>query len=585
MNFFEDQEIAKKKTRKLVLLFFLSVMCTALALTIVIGFIISAEAQMDYSSGYGANASIFDHWKLLISVFGFVACSIFIATFIKIASLGKGGEHVAKMLGATKVRRAGSDVDLKKYINIVQEMSIASGIPVPHIYIMENEPAINAFAAGYEIDDCVVCVTRGAIKNLTRDELQGVVAHEFSHIFNGDMKLNIKLIGYLYGLLALSEMGRVILESGSRRSRYSSSRDKGRGQLFLVGIALFIIGGLGYILGSLIKSSVSKQREFLADASAVQYTRNPFGIGGALLKIFKLSEGSTILASKAEEASHMFFGSVMQMTFETHPSVEERLEKIYPNRKWVDIKEDEIIIPEPEKNDVEKEKDEANEIFTQDAVKVATAGAILSSFAAKKEKIGEVSRDSVEAAHSLINSVPYSVKDEIQTVEGAKKLILSFFEGNSSFKDGWRYPIFELGLGTLDELSKNEKSAFVMKVKKIILSDKKISPSEFIHYFLIKNKLLKNSKFLEKSASKADMKKAYLNIADFAKNALQDDRYEFKTKDIDHGLKILAISSPKVKKQVLDKIIDIVNEDERVTALEQEFVRLVCQSFRVPYPL
>jgi Zn-dependent protease with chaperone function len=583
MNFFEDQDIAKRKTRKLVFLFFLSVISTALILTTVIGFIILNYIQMEYAESLGEN--VFDHWKKLSVIFGLIAGSIIIATYIKIISLGKGGEYVAKMLGATKVKRAGSDSDLKKYINIVEEMSIASGIPVPHIYIMENEPAINAFAAGYEIDDCVVCVTRGAITYLNRDELQGVVAHEFSHIFNGDMKLNIKLIGYLYGLLALTEMGRIILNSSSRRSRYSSSRDKGGNQVVLIGIALFIVGGIGYFLGSLIKSSVSKQREFLADASAVQYTRNPFGIGGALLKIFKLSEGSTILAKKAEEASHMFFGAVMQMNFDTHPSVQDRLEKIYPNRKWIDIKNDEIVIPEPEKTDIEKEKIEADEIFTQDALKIATTGAILSSFASKKEDIGVVTEESVDAAHLLVESVPYSIKNEIQTTDGAQKVILSFFEGKSTFRDEWRYPIFEIGLGTLDELSKNEKSSFVMKVKKLILADKRISPTEFIHYYLIKNKLLKSSKFFEDKASKSEMKKAYLSVADFAKNALQDDRFEFSVKEIDHSLKVLAISSPKIKKQVIEKLLDIIQEDERVTALEQEFLRLVCQGFRVPYPL
>lgn len=593
MNFFEDQEIAKRKTNKLVFLFFLSTFCTAiiLCLSISLIFYIGYESKTYEPDPY--SIYLLSSWKNYAVLLAVFSLGIFLISVFKISLLGTGGEHVAQMLGATKVKRAGADRELKKYINIVEEMSIASGAPIPKIYIMENEEAINAFAAGYDINDCVVCVTRGAIKNLTRDELQGVIAHEFSHIFNGDMKLNIKLIGYLAGLLAISQLGEIIMRSSNRRVGYSSKKNDNGSQIFLVGVALFAIGGVGYLLGSLIKSSVSKQREFLADASAVQYTRNPFGIGGALLKIFKLSEGSTIMASKASEASHMFFATVMKMNLATHPSLEERLKRVYPNRSWEDIKKDEILQPKIEKDkskQLEKQEVAAIEkIFMEDAVKVATAGTILSkgssSFSSKSEHIGEINKENVKEAHNLINSVPYSIREKIQTTNGAQQIILDILAGNSSFKPEWRYAIFEIGLGTLDELSHDEKKDFVKKIKEIVLADKKITASEFIHYFLIKDKLIKRRGFFEEKPSKHQVKQAYLSIVKFCRESLQDEEVSFKVREIDLALKTLGASSFRVKKQVLGKILEIVESDDHITVLEEEFIRLICQSFKVPYPL
>ena len=591
MNFFEDQEIARKKTKKLVILFLSCVFATATILTFVLSFLLYLNMDGHYTQQNFPDflQMLQIQYKLVLGAFSIISVTILGVTFSKIYSLGQGGESIAESLGAKRVKRRGSDPELKKYINIVEEMSIASGVPIPKIYIMENEPAINAFAAGFDINDCVICVTRGAIKYLTRDELQGVVAHEYSHIFNGDMKLNIKLIGYLHGLLALTQIGSFILRS-SRYSRYSSRRDKNSGGIYILAIALYVVGGVGYFLGSLIRSSISKQREYLADASAVQYTRNPFGIGGALLKIHKLSEGSTVLAGRAEEVSHMFFSSVMQMNFATHPKLRERLEKIYPSMHWESIERIELKYPEASKKLSKEEQDRVNkekvdQIFSDDAAKIASAGVILSSFSEGKKRIGEISKESVEKAQDLLAAIPFSLREKIQDPLMAKEVIMGFINETSQIKDMFRYPVFEVALGVLDELNKDEKRDFVSEVKKAVLQDQIISPSEFIHYYIIKNKLIPSNSFFEKQISKSDMKKAYLVIIEFAKLALDNQEHKFNAKEIGHSIKVLSASSMEIKKQVIDKIVEIVKDDELITPLEEEFVRLLCQSFRVPYPL
>jgi Zn-dependent protease with chaperone function/uncharacterized tellurite resistance protein B-like protein len=232
------------------------------------------------------------------------------------------------MLGGRLVAPTTSDLDERKLRNVVEEMAIAAGVPVPQVYLLPEERAINAFAAGHSTSDAVVAVTAGAVKLLTRDELQGVIGHEFSHILNGDMRLNLRLMGIIFGIVCLAVIGRVLLYTRSR-----SSKDKN--PLPLLGLALLVIGWIGVFFGRLIQAAVSRQREFLADASSVQFTRNPAGLAGALRKIGGLSFGSKLEAAHAEEASHMFFGNGMGESFfhlmDTHPPLAERIRAIDPS--------------------------------------------------------------------------------------------------------------------------------------------------------------------------------------------------------------------------------------------------------------
>ena len=340
MNFFEHQEVARRSTRRLVILFTLAVIVIVVAVNLAAAAIyLSLIAQAGFVSGTGSLPAGFYVVNTLL-VLGLIGGG----TAFKMKSLSAGGGAVANLVDAREVDMTTSDLLDRRLINVVEEMAIASGVAVPRVYVMDNETAINAFAAGHSVNDAVVVVTRGTLTRLSRDELQGVIAHEFSHILNGDMRLNLRLIGVLHGLLIVALAGRLLLELGGR-SRGSSSSSSRNGNaiavLFFAGVALWILGYIGVFFGRLIKSAVSRQREFLADASAVQFTRNPDGIGGALRKIGGLTAvtglGTRIDHAQAETLSHLFLGaarpSFVRGLFATHPSLEERVQRIYGRKQ------------------------------------------------------------------------------------------------------------------------------------------------------------------------------------------------------------------------------------------------------------
>src|SRR5262249_4282677 len=253
------------------------------------------------------------------------------ASAFKVAQLASGGQAVALMMGGEEVPGTTTDARQKRLLNVVEEMALAAGVPVPPVYVLE-EPGINAFAAGYAPGDAVVAVSQGCLNYLTRDELQGVVAHEFSHILNGDMRLNIRLIGLIFGIMALSIIGRILMLTSRGRS---SGRNDSRGGLVLLGLGVFVLGLVGAFFGRLIMAAGSRQREDLADASAVPFTRNPDSIGGALKKIGGLAEGSRIDTPQAAETAHMFFanafaGEGLAGLLATHPPLVERIRRLDP---------------------------------------------------------------------------------------------------------------------------------------------------------------------------------------------------------------------------------------------------------------
>ena len=256
------------------------------------------------------------------------------ASGTKMLSLRRGGGAVAEMLGGRLVSEMTDDPHEQRLVNVVSEMAIASGTPVPLIYVLDGEAGINAFAAGHGVEDAAVAVTRGALEQFTRDELQGVIAHEFSHILNRDVRLNTRLTGLLFGILVLSVAGRLLLRGGAHaRIGRSNDRGGGAGAAVAIGLALMIVGYIGVFFGRLIKQAVSRQREYLADASAVQFTRNPEGLASALKRIAGYADGSIIEAPAAEEVSHFFFADGMRSAFfgkmlSTHPPLEERIRRL-----------------------------------------------------------------------------------------------------------------------------------------------------------------------------------------------------------------------------------------------------------------
>jgi Zn-dependent protease with chaperone function len=334
MNFFQHQEHARRQSRVLVILFALAVVAIVVAVNLAAALVWSwtktgyVLGMHDYPRGFFATNTLIT----LALIAG--------GTLIEMFNLRDGGDAVARMAGGRPVSPSTTDLQERRLLNVVEEMALASGIACPRVYLLDKEEAINAFAAGYNQDEAVVAVTKGALTRLNRDELQGVVAHEFSHILNGDMRLNIRLIGLLFGIQMIAGFGQHLIDFGSHSWSARERSEKGpslRLALFLTGLALLVIGYIGVFFGRLIKAAVSRQREFLADASAVQFTRNADGIGGALRKIGGLTRsnglGTRIEHPNAEQLSHLFLGapkpSLVRGLLATHPTIEERLFRIY----------------------------------------------------------------------------------------------------------------------------------------------------------------------------------------------------------------------------------------------------------------
>lgn len=324
MEFFEAQDRARRKTRLLVLLFILAVLAI-IAIVYIVVYILTARR--------GAPVMGID-LALLGIVAGGVIVLVGSGSGFRISQLRRGGPAVAELLGGKQVDPETSDPAERRLLNVVEEMALASGLPVPAVYVLEDQEGINAFAAGHTPEDAAVAVTRGALEILNRDELQGVIAHEFSHISNGDMRINVRMMGLLFGLLLLAVVGRILLGVGPAGGR----RRGGDGRIALIGLALIMVGFIGVFFGRLIQAAVSRQREYLADAAGVQFTRNPRGLAGALRKI-RDSEGmggpgGRIWNPHAEEANHFFFargvGGLISGLFATHPPLEERIRRLDP---------------------------------------------------------------------------------------------------------------------------------------------------------------------------------------------------------------------------------------------------------------
>jgi Zn-dependent protease with chaperone function len=323
MDFFGAQEHARKQSRRLIWVFGLAV----LAIVVVIDLLVLGALEMGADPTRLVQGGLVErNAGALIATSLFTLGIIGCASLFKIAKLRSGGEAVARELGATLVPMDTSDPLLRRLRNVVEEIAIASGVPVPQVFVLEDEGGINAFAAGYAPGDAAVAVTRGALERLNRDELQGVIAHEFSHVLNGDMRLNIRLMGVLFGILVLAIVGREVL------LRVRGGGDRNAAAILVAALALIVVGYVGLLAGRMIKAGVSRQREYLADASAVQFTRQPDGIAGALKKIAASAGGSKLTQHNGEEISHMLFGDGVGYSalFATHPPLHDRIKRVQP---------------------------------------------------------------------------------------------------------------------------------------------------------------------------------------------------------------------------------------------------------------
>lgn len=332
-NFFAQQDLARRNTRLLIVLFALAVL---LLVTLTNAVVLFSLGFIDTSALNEPQHSNPLPWSIIATVSFFVIGAVSIAILLKWHKLRHGGRAVAESLGGVRLTPDSTEPLQRRLLNVVEEMAIAANLPVPPVYLLP-ESGINAFAAGYSPADAVIGITQGALEQLNRDELQGVIGHEFSHVLNGDMRMNIRLIAILNGILFIGHVGYFLMRSGSassvNRSRSSNSKNNGGGILALA-LGFIVIGYLGSFIGNLIKAAVSRQREYLADASAVQFSRNPRGIAGALKVIGSHNSKSIIRSENASENSHLFFGEAISSwlsIFATHPPLAKRIQRLEPH--------------------------------------------------------------------------------------------------------------------------------------------------------------------------------------------------------------------------------------------------------------
>lgn len=636
MDFFESQDMARRKT--IILTFYMVLAVIFLVIGVYAAVIIALLAF---------DKSVIGLWHP--GIFALVAIGVIILVLLgsvfKTASLSKGGRSVAEMLGGVPVDPNTNDPDQRRLLNVVEEMAIASGVPVPSVYLLINEQGINAFAAGLTPGNAVVAVTQGCMKALTRDELQGVIAHEFSHILNGDMRLNIKLIGIIAGILVIAVIGRVIVRStSSGRSRSGGKKGGGVAALLLAGFILMIVGYIGIFFGKLIKSAVSRQREFLADASAVQFTRNPPGIAGALVKIALHRTGSRIQDVHAEEASHLFFGNGVAKSFmnlmATHPPIDERIRRI--DSSYI-ADNGKIIYKE---QDVDKGIPESgiSSFAPQGSPASGQIGRVSLSPERFSSIVGTPQPEHIAFATQLISDLPPEVTEAAREPFGARAviycLLLNREDGvrkiqlerlvekadpaviretrqlipviDTIGKEYW-LAIVDLVVPALKLLTPKQYEDFRMNVQNLVKADRKISifeytlqrilirhldpifrkmPPPIIKYHVIDQVQVECFMLLSilawrgsesGSAAEESFRRGIAELNIGGKPAILA-REKCGLNALESSLSRLAAASPKLKKMVLRACIACISADSFISINESEMLRAIADTLDCPIP-
>ncbi len=639
MDFFDYQEQARKKTGLLIFYYIIAVGLIILSIYTVIAFLFVMSGSEDEPVPV---STILLNPELFVGVALGTLLVVGLGTMYKVAQLGGGGAAVAKMLGGRLINRNSMEIEERKVLNVVEEMAIASGMPVPPVYIMDNEQAINAFAAGLTPGNAVIGVTKGCIQQLSRDELQGVIAHEFSHIFNGDMRLNIHLLGVLNGILVIALIGYGIMRGTMYASvGRRSSKDNGAGAIIILGIALVIIGYVGVFFGKLIKSAVSRQREFLADASAVQFTRNPSGLAGALGKIGGYTAGSRIQSAHAEEASHMFFSNGMHSSFmnmlSTHPPLKERISRI-----------DASFLQDHKKGVVSGSANSSSEPHTGvSSFAPPPLPDTVSGFAANPDQVvasvGAPSMDHLHYATLLLSNIPADFTQAVRNTVGARAVVYLLLLDNdavvnkkqlglveaSADKDEYelvlqlktaatelthelRLPLVDLAISTLKEMQASEFLVFRDVVAALVAADHQVDLFEFTLQRMILRHLEPAFVDLPKKQIRFKTLQSIMPICgqllsclaywgaddiESAKSAFRAavDRLggreiEISSVDkcgltvLDNTLSQLELAVPTLKRKVLDACVSCVSADGRVTVEEADLLRAIADSLDCPVP-
>ncbi|MCA9441972.1 MAG: M48 family metallopeptidase [Candidatus Omnitrophica bacterium] len=643
MDFFEHQDRARRNTSLLVLYFFLAVALIVVAIYIVVLIFIVGLNRKTEGIEVVPVAGYWDPEIFAYSA-GATLIIILLGTLYKTIMLSSGGSVVAGMFGGLPIPTDTTETKLRRLLNVVEEMSLASGVPVPPVFLLE-EKGINAFAAGFKPEDAVIAVSRGAVEQLNRAELQGVIAHEFSHILNGDMRTNIRMMGVLHGILLIAMIGYLLfrgsLYGGSTRS-YSrdSNRGGGGGQIviILIGLSLMAIGYIGVFFGKLIKSAVSRQREFLADASAVQFTRYPQGISGALKKIGGFDTGSRIRDPHAEEASHFFFANALGTSFfqllATHPPLVERIKRLDPEF------------------DGDFNKYQRESLATQEESgisQISPAMPLPEKFQATPqevvERVGSPTARHIEYARGIREAIPDPLLESTHDAYGARALVYALlldrnpevreqqFKSLRSVADPmvyrdtvglqkalegldqrYRLPLIDLAIPALSNLSEKQYETFSQNVKTLIDADHRVNLFEFALQNLLTRHLapkfgitdqvkvrftdlkpvIEECQTLLSALAHAGSRKetevalafeeAQRKLAVIGKHLTLRPRNTLSLSKIKESLDRLAQVAPLAKKRLVEACATAVIRDGEITLVEAELLRVVCDSLGCPMP-
>ena len=626
MDFFQHQERARRKTGLLVLYFILAVAAVVLCvnLALLLAFVWMDVQLVPPSQWFSHPLTL---WITLFTLLVMVCGCLF-----KTWQLRRGGKGLAAMLGARPIDPDTRHGDEKKLINVVEEMSIASGIPAPQLYVLDKEEAINAFVAGFRPSETVLVVTHGTLKKLDRDELQGVIAHEFSHIFNADMRLNLRLIAVLAGILAVGKIGEFMLRGSSRRS---TSNRKGN-SLILVALALVVVGYLGLFFGRLIKAAISRQRELLADASAVQFTRNPAGLAGALIKI-RNGDGSHLDSVHAEDMSHMCFGETLGFRFRnllaTHPPLDDRLGAL--GSDWVARARSRARSATQAATPSTASVPEGVSAFQGDSG-VSVEPTVAEP--ATSRRVGTVSDADLGYARTLLETLPADLHKKLHNPHQAElalyALILSSSDSDpqrllqsaglgehlsdllplrqqlSELGSRLRLPIIDLALPTLKGQPSAQRKAILERLTSLTQADQRTTLFEWALVALARQQLddrarrNRHTRFNRYRAVAGELQLAF-SVMTWASGA-RDEQARALFRQASHGLlpearTLLPLSqcnsqrlgqaldrladlSPLLKGPVIDGLADLVLVDGKVQVSEAEMLRAISALMECPLP-
>lgn len=637
MDFFERQDKARRKT-KLLVFYFIVAICLLIVASYGAVFAIFGDKEVVDSFGE-ASFSLWQPDLFLWSVLGTLAV-ISIGSIAKTLELSRGGSAVAQMLDGRLINSNTIEADERKLLNVVEEMSIASGIPVPQVYLLENEAGINAFAAGHSTGDAVIGVTRGGMRLLSRDQLQGVIGHEFSHILNGDMRLNLRLMGLIFGILCLTVVGRVLIRTRGKKN-----------PLPLLGLALIVIGFVGVLFGRLIQAAVSRQREFLADAASVQFTRNPDGLAGALKKIGGLVLGSKLDAPHAQEASHTFFANGLRSSVSgmmaTHPPLEERIRALDPafDGKFPEVASESAASPPPVPSQPPPLPPPLP-IFPQaGAAGSGIVGAVVTAQAILPD-VGKITTRHLEYAADLRHSLPKALESATRDPLGASTLIyalllssepaarekqlaslaietsdpivdetLTVWPETQNVHAQTKIPLVDLALPALRQLSPAQFHEFRAAVRALVESDDRIDLFEYMLQKIVLRHLEPNFLPAPKTVTQyydlqpmvadcgvllsamayAGQEESSQVEAAFARGAeplgrIAKSEIPFLPKvdcdlpRLDAALARLALAVPQIKKNVLNACAETVAADGIIQVPETELLRAIADSLDCPIP-